>query len=249
MLGGRRSDGSDDEGIIGRSIRKMFSEKREVEALSRGSSQVAISVELLEVYNEKVRDLLSPEIHQDLKVTSNHDVVGNIVVETKSEHEVLKVLEIAQSRRCTKATDSNSESSRSHMVFTLHFVVTDISSQGNIQRAGKLHICDLAGSERLYKSGVSGGALLEESKNINKSLSVLSNVIERLQNGDKNIPFRESKLTFLLQNSLRGNNAKTLAIVCCHGSSEHFNESLGSLRFAEKVNRVELKQQTGNVRS
>lgn len=82
--------------------------------------------------------------------------------------------------------------------------------------------------------------MLEESKNINKSLSVLSNVIERLQAGDSNVPFRESKLTFLLKNSLMG-NSKTLAIVCCNPSAEHFHESLSSLRFAEKVNRIDLK--------
>jgi len=81
---------------------------------------------------------------------------------------------------------------------------------------------------------------LEESKNINKSLSVLSNVIERLQNGDSNVPFRESKLTFLLKNSL-GGNSKTLAIICCNPLTAHFHESLSSLKFAEKVNRVDLK--------
>jgi len=68
----------------------------------------------------------------------------------------------------------------------------------------------------------------------------LSNVIERLQAGDKNIPFRESKLTFLLQNSL-GGNSKTLAVVCCNPLASHFHESLCSLRFAEKVNKVDLK--------
>lgn len=82
--------------------------------------------------------------------------------------------------------------------------------------------------------------MLEETKNINKSLSVLSNVIERLQAGDKTIPFRESKLTYLLQNSLSG-NSKTLAIVCCSPLTTHFHESLCSLRFAEKVNKCELK--------
>ena len=84
------------------------------------------------------------------------------------------------------------------------------------------------------------GALLEESKNINKSLSVLSNVIERLQAGDGNVPFRESKLTWLLKNSLSG-NSKTLAIVCCNPLAGHMSESLCSLKFAEKVNRVDLK--------
>jgi len=262
MLG---EDGN--HGLIGNSVRKMFEEKGEIEALSRGESQVSMSVELLEVYNEKVRDLLSNEKDQDLKVTSN-EVVGNIVVQTETEDAVMKVLSFAQANRCVKATNLNAESSRSHMIFTLHFNVT---AKNGVTRSGKLNICDLAGSERLSKSGahITGvsfavvsfpftsdsaicphitcyylanfqGELLEESKNINKSLSTLSNVIERLQAGDKNVPFRESKLTDLLKNSLTG-NSKTLAIVCCNPLAAHFRQSLCSLRFAEKVNRVELK--------
>ena len=144
MLG---EDGND--GLIGRSVHKMFNEKREMEALSRGATRVSMSVELLEVYNEKVRDLLSSEKDQDLKVTSN-EVVGNIVVQTNTEEEVMKVMALAQSRRCVKATSSNSESSRSHMIFTLHFNVT---TKDGVERNGKLNICDLAGSERLNKSG------------------------------------------------------------------------------------------------
>jgi kinesin family member C1 len=84
------------------------------------------------------------------------------------------------------------------------------------------------------------GTLLKETQNINSSLSVLSNVIERLQAGDKSVPFRESQLTFLLKNSLSG-NSKTLAIVCCNPHASHYHESISSLRFAEKVSRVELK--------
>jgi kinesin family protein C1 len=150
------------------------------------------------------------------------------------------------------------------MLFTINY---SVKMKDGSTRNGKLNICDLAGSERLSKSGThhvgvsfrvdcrfqllwrianiayfrcEQGALLEETKSINKSLSVLSNVIERLQAGDKNIPFRESKLTFLLQNSLSG-NSKTLAIVCCNPLTSHFHESLCSLRFAEKVNKCELK--------
>ena len=81
---------------------------------------------------------------------------------------------------------------------------------------------------------------MKETKAINSSLSVLSNVIERLQSGSANVPYRESKLTFLLQNSL-GGNSKTLAIVCCNPLASHYHESLSSLRFAEKVNKVELQ--------
>lgn len=228
------------EGLIARAVDKMFSAKRELEEISAGSTKCDMSVELLEIYNEQVRDLLVPNAGPSgrevaLKVTSN-EVVGNLRVPTSSEQEVMDVLSLAQSRRCVKATQSNSESSRSHMVFTLHFNVT---MKNGMKRSGKLNVCDLAGSERLSKSGAQGD-ILKETKAINSSLSVLSNVIEKLQAGSTTIPYRESKLTFLLQNSL-GGNSKTLAIVCCNPHAAHFHESLCSLRFAEKVNKVELK--------
>ena len=229
------------QGLISRAVSKLFESKEEIETLSKGKTSVSISVELLEIYNEKIRDLLSPKNTKDqnLKVTSN-DVEGNVLATTSSSEEVMQILDIAQSRRCVKATNSNAESSRSHMVFTIHF---DVTAEGGVSRKGKLHVCDLAGSERLNKSGANasvGGSLLKETKAINSSLSVLSNVIEKLQQGNSNVPFRESKLTMLLQNSL-GGNSKTLAIVCCNPLSSHFHESLCSLRFADKVNKVELK--------
>jgi kinesin family protein C1 len=235
---------ADNKGLISRSISKLFSAKQEIEALSRGDTKVELSVELLEVYNEKIRDLLAPNGGTDgrelnLKVTSK-SVVGNVVLPAQNETEVAKILDKAQNRRCVKATASNAVSSRSHMLFTLHFKT---SSKSGVSREGKLNICDLAGSERLSKSNANahvGGALLKETKCINSSLSALSNVIEKLQAGDSNVPFRESKLTFLLQNSL-GGNSKTLAIVCCNPLQSHFHESLCSLRFAEKVNKVDLK--------
>jgi len=232
------------EGIITRAVNKMFAAKREIEEISKGANKVEMSVELLEIYNEQVRDLLATDSGPDgkeipLKLTSQ-ELVGNVVFPASCESEVMEVLSLAQSRRCVKATQSNAESSRSHMVFTLHF---ECITKGGIKRVGKLNICDLAGSERLGKSGandVVGGDLMNETKNINKSLSVLSNCIEKLQAGSNQIPYRESKLTFLLKNSL-GGNSKTLAIVCCNPHAAHFHESLCSIRFAERVNKVELK--------
>lgn len=142
------------EGIIARSVNKMFAAKRELEELSRGTTKVEMSMELLEIYNEQVRDLLATNSGPDgqeiaLKLTSQ-EVVGNVELPASSEKEVMEVLALAQSRRCVKATQSNAESSRSHMVFTLHFECT---TKGGIKRIGRLNICDLAGSERLSKSG------------------------------------------------------------------------------------------------
>mmetsp|Transcript_32006 Transcript_32006/g.46921 ORF Transcript_32006/g.46921 Transcript_32006/m.46921 type:complete len:1121 (+) Transcript_32006:247-3609(+) len=226
-------------GITSRSVRKLFKSKEEIEASSKGATSVHISVELLEIYNEQVRDLLgaSSTERANLQVNAN-EAVGNVMVSASSEEEVAQILSLAQSRRCVKATKSNAASSRGHLLFTIHFQVKNNNGKG-VNRYGKLHVVDLAGSERINKSGAQG-SLLKEAQHINKSLSTLSNVIEKLQTKQSHIPYRESKLTNLLQNSL-GGDSKTAAIICCSPLSVHFNESLCSLRFAEKVNRVELK--------
>jgi hypothetical protein len=140
------------EGIIGRAVNMLFTAKNEIEVQSRNESTVSLSVELLEVYNEQVRDLLAPKAGPNgkdinLKVTSK-EVIGNIRVQTNSTEDVKKVMALAQKRRCVKATASNAESSRSHMLFTIHFEVS--TKEGT--RQGKLNVCDLAGSERLKKS-------------------------------------------------------------------------------------------------
>lgn len=140
------------EGIVARSVRKLFAAKEAISELTRGESRVEISVELLEVYNEKVRDLLDSSKPDGegaaLKVKAN-EAIGSIVVPTNSEAEVASILETAQSRRCVKATASNAVSSRSHMLFTIYFKVT---GRDGSSRVGKLNVCDLAGSERLGKS-------------------------------------------------------------------------------------------------
>lgn len=139
----------ENKGIIGRAVEKLFLAKHDIELMSCNETEVSISVELLEVYNEKVRDLLSSSNPKEVKVSSG-EVIGNRIVSKITEEQVMKLLSLAQSRRCVKSTCSNSESSRSHMVFTVHF---DVKMKDGIQRNGKLNICDLAGSERLNKSG------------------------------------------------------------------------------------------------
>ena len=233
---------SGNEGIIYRSIRKLFGAKTQIEELSKGGKIVSLSVELLEIYNEQVRDLLSTKAggHETSLKISGNKAVGSINQPVTNEAGVFKILQRAQKLRTVKATSSNATSSRSHFLFTIDFCVT---SEDGTKQVGKLNVCDLAGSERLSKSGanVTGrGALLKETQNINLSLSNLSNVIEKLQNGDKNVPYRDSKLTMLLQNSL-GGNSKTLCIVCANPLQTHFHETLCSLRFAAKINKVDLK--------
>ncbi|KAL3807868.1 hypothetical protein ACHAXA_010641 [Cyclostephanos tholiformis] len=226
-----------DRGLIPRAVKMLFEAKREIER--SGLEFVNISVELLEIYNEEVRDLLDDGQLIKLKLRVN-EAVGNVKVNAQDEREVDGILKMAQERRCVKATKVNAESSRSHLLFTIHFNGLSNDDASAIRRSGSLHIIDLAGSERLNKSG-SHGALLTEAKHINCSLLALASVIEKLQAKEKHIPYRDSKLTYLLQNFL-GGDSKTLAIVCCSPHKDHFNESLNSLRFAEKVSRVELKK-------
>eukprot|EP00551_Chaetoceros_affinis_P019312 CAMPEP_0203726086 /NCGR_PEP_ID=MMETSP0092-20131115/8828_1 /ASSEMBLY_ACC=CAM_ASM_001090 /TAXON_ID=426623 /ORGANISM="Chaetoceros affinis, Strain CCMP159" /LENGTH=239 /DNA_ID=CAMNT_0050607209 /DNA_START=14 /DNA_END=729 /DNA_ORIENTATION=+ len=236
MLGNDESPG-----VIRKSIRKLFNEKRALEEASKGAASAQISVELLEIYNEQVRDLLNEkkgtEGYENFNLAlSSNEAVGNVVFEANHEEEVFSVLEKAQKRRCVKATKSNAESSRSHLIFSMNYIVTKASG---VQRKSKLSICDLAGSERLSKSE-SYGSARKEAQHINKSLSTLSNVIEKLQQKSNHVPYRESKLTCLLHNSL-GGDSKTLAIICCNPLGDHFQESTCSLRFAQKLNKVELK--------
>ena len=142
------------EGIVTRAVSKLFAAKQEMENVSHGNTQVEISVELLEIYNEEVRDLLAPDSRSQKLKIANSDIVGNVLATAENKDDVMSILDLAQGRRCVKATQSNSESSRSHMVFTVHF---ELTSKEGIQRRGKLHICDLAGSERLSKSKANDG--------------------------------------------------------------------------------------------
>lgn len=222
MLG--NNERKDEEGMITRAIRMLVeANKKRTEA---GGKQNELGIEMVEVYNEKVFDLLATSGNIEVSNTQEHTVLEADDVES-----VLDVVKKAQNRRCVRATNSNAESSRSHLLFTIH-----------LNGQNKLNICDLAGSERLSKSG-SNGVSLKETQNINSSLSCLSNVIERLQNKNSkgHIPYRDSKLTYLLKDSLSGKDSKTLAIVCCNPLVDNYQESLCSLRFASKVAKVELK--------
>lgn len=244
MLGGGSCD---QNGLVMKGVKKLFDSKRNLESVSQGLSYVDISVELLEIYNEQVRDLMAVKRdgsgYKSLNISVNsNEAIGNVVLQTSSEDDVLKVLATAQKLRCVKSTKSNEESSRSHLIFTVNFVVKDSSDM--VVRKSKLHVCDLAGSERLSKSEAIG-ATLKETQHINKSLSTLSNVIEKLQQKSPHVPYRESKLTYLLRNSL-GGDSKTLAIVCCNPLAEHYQETSCSLKFATKLSKVELRAM-GNI--
>uniref|UniRef100_D8Q2L2 C-terminal kinesin n=1 Tax=Schizophyllum commune (strain H4-8 / FGSC 9210) TaxID=578458 RepID=D8Q2L2_SCHCM len=192
-------------------------------------------------------------IKHDPRTGQTH-VTGVTTLPLPSPAAVRGLLARAAARRSVAATMANSRSSRSHAVFTVKVVGRRGGSTfvggGGETRIGALHLVDLAGSERLAHSGVGEAGLvngvnvrLKETQAINKSLSALGDVIaalgERGASGERHIPYRNSKLTYLLQNSL-GGNSKTLMIVNVSPLAAHLGETLTSLRFATKVNNTTI---------
>ena len=246
-----REDG--DEGLIPRAVQQVF---ERAGVLGRRGWDMAITAEMLEVYNEQVRDLLSGmpggqptataarrtrstagdaaklDICLDPE-TGETCVPGLTRVQVGSWEDVHGVLERAASARSTGATASNAASSRSHCVFTLR--VTATHSESGQNRRGVLNLVDLAGSERLGKSGATGERLKETQK-INKSLSALGSVLSALGAGDRHVPFRNSKLTHLLSPCLADTTTcRTLMIATLSPTASDAHESQCTLRFAAGV--------------
>ncbi|KAH8116258.1 kinesin-domain-containing protein [Phellopilus nigrolimitatus] len=238
--------GSNEEtaGMIPRAVEQVF---RVAESMKSKGWEYNLEGQFLEIYNETINDLLGKAEFDKKKHEIRHEngstrVTDAVVVPLKSASQVRSLLSIAQSRRTTAATLMNERSSRSHSVFTLRIFGTN--SQSGETCEGSLNLVDLAGSERLNSSGAgSDKDRLKETQNINKSLSALADVIaalgEKGDKADKHIPYRNSKLTFLLQNSLSG-NSKTLMVLNLSPLAAHLGESLCSLRFATKVNNTTL---------
>merc|ERR1711953_763660 len=156
---------------------------------------------------------------------------------------VLALMGRADSTRTTVSTNMNEHSSRSHMLMSVF--VRGFNKPANIEYRGRLYLVDLAGSERVAKSGATGQTL-KEAQHINKSLSALGDVMSALQNKQKFIPFRNSKLTYLMQNSL-GGHAKTIMFINICPTNEHCVETLSSLKFAKRVSKVELGKAEADV--
>ncbi|KAH9803277.1 kinesin-like protein KIN-14N [Citrus sinensis] len=238
------------KGLIPRSLEQIFQTRQSL--LSQGW-KYEMQVSMLEIYNETIRDLLST--NRDASRLENacngkqyaikHDASGNThvtdltVVDVCSTKEVSYLLDRAAHSRSVGKTQMNEQSSRSHFVFTLRISGLNESTEQQVQ--GILNLIDLAGSERLSKSG-STGDRLKETQAINKSLSSLSDVIFALAKKEKkedHVPFRNSKLTYLLQPCL-GGDSKTLMFVNISPEASSVGESLCSLRFAARVNACEI---------
>ena len=147
---------------------------------------------------------------------------------------IINAIETGKSYRASAATLMNAESSRSHSILSI--LVNQHNSSTGRQRKGKIFLVDLAGSEKISKTGAQG-LRLEEAKNINKSLTALGMVINGLCDGSPHVPYRDSKLTRILQDSL-GGNSKTTLIICCASESRHGQETVTTLRFGERAKRI-----------
>ena len=172
-----------------------------------------------------------------------------IPIETKESSEGMVQLEalmgVAARARSVASTKMNSQSSRSHSVFMLH--LNGYNDDSGAIVSGALNLCDLAGSERLDRSGAGADAKrLKETQSINKSLSCLGDVFNALATGAAHVPYRNSKLTYLLQDCLSG-DGKALMFVNLSPTTASSSESLCSLRFAQRVNQVELGKATKNI--
>jgi kinesin family protein 3/17 len=212
-------------------------------ALNRSNDKYLVRASYFEIYNEEILDLLSPsaadkqlELHEsDTGAVFVKDLTDVVV---KSVAEIDGVLQKGKKNRSVGATLMNAESSRSHSIFSI--VVECCSSKDDQKdriRVGKLNLVDLAGSERQSKTGATGDRLKEATK-INLSLSALGNVISALVDGKSNhVPYRDSKLTRILQDSLGGN---TKTVMCANAGPADYNydESLSTLRYANRAKNI-----------
>ncbi|KAJ4359664.1 Kinesin heavy chain [Didymosphaeria variabile] len=225
------------KGIIPRIVEQIFAS-----ILSSASDiEYTVRVSYMEIYMERIRDLLVPQ-NDNLPVHEEKNrgvyVKGLLEVYVSSVEEVYEVMRRGGDARAVSATNMNAESSRSHSIFVITVSQKNVSTGS--MKSGQLFLVDLAGSEKVGKTGASGQTL-EEAKKINKSLSALGMVINSLTDGkSSHVPYRDSKLTRILQESLGGNSRTTL-IINCSPSSYNDSETLSTLRFGMRAKSIKNK--------
>ncbi|CAJ1936898.1 unnamed protein product [Sphenostylis stenocarpa] len=207
-------------GVNYRALNDLFRISSSRESLT----EYEIGVQMVEIYNEQVRDLL---------IT---DVPDASLFPVKLPSDVIKLMDIGLKNRAIGATAMNERSSRSHSVVSIHVSGKDLKTGSTM--FGNLHLVDLAGSERVDRAEVTGDRL-KEAQHINKSLSALGDVIFSLAQKSPHVPYRNSKLTQLLQTSL-GGQAKTLMFVQINSDASSYSETMSTLKFAERVSGIEL---------
>ncbi|XP_066527443.1 kinesin-like protein KIF3B [Hoplias malabaricus] len=227
-------------GVIPNSFEHIFTH------ISRSQNQqYLVRASYLEIYQEEIRDLLSKDQSRRLELKERPDT-GVYVKDlssfvTKSVREIEHVMNVGNQNRSVGATNMNEHSSRSHAIFVITIECSELGPDGeNHIRVGKLNLVDLAGSERQTKTGAQGERLKEATK-INLSLSALGNVISALVDGKStHIPYRDSKLTRLLQDSL-GGNARTVMVANIGPASYNVEETLTTLRYSNRAKNIKNK--------
>ncbi|XP_067873914.1 kinesin-like protein KIF3C isoform X2 [Heterodontus francisci] len=227
-------------GIIPNSFEQIFTH------ISRSQDQqYLVRASYLEIYQEEIRDLLNKDQNKKLELKEKPETgvyikdLSSFV--TKNVKEIEHVMNVGNQTRSVASTNMNEYSSRSHAIFVVTVECSELGLDGeNHIRVGKLNLVDLAGSERQSKTGVQGERLKEATK-INLSLSALGNVISALVDGKStHIPYRDSKLTRLLEDSL-GGNAKTIMVATIGPTSSNYEESLTTLRYASRTKNIKNK--------
>lgn len=211
-----------------------------------------VEISMLEIYNEQVYDLLhdqygggqSDGVSLDLRTTPDNLVIvpGLRQYKVHDMDEVDTVFSRGAKNRATSSTNLNNQSSRSHLITIVEVTVEENEGTSS---TGRLFLVDLAGSERINKSGAKG-QVLKEAQYINKSLSALGDVMEALDSKQRHIPFRNSKLTYLLQNAL-GGNSKTMMIFTVCPTDLTSDETLFTLQFAQRVRNITLTTAHRNI--
>lgn len=234
------SSDPDRRGVIPNSFQHIFTQ------ISRTQNQkYLVRSSYLEIYQEEIRDLLCKDNNKKLELKESPDfgvyVRDLSSVVTKDAKEIEHVMRIGNQSRSVGFTNMNERSSRSHAIFLITVECSELGPDGEDHiRVGKLNMVDLAGSERQSKSGAKGKRLKEATK-INLSLSALGNVISALVDGKStHVPYRDSKLTRLLQDSL-GGNAKTVMIATVGPSHKNHDETLATLRYASRAKNIKNK--------
>lgn len=233
---GTNIDDDEGRGVIPRIVEQIFASIMS----SPGTIEYTVRVSYMEIYMERIRDLLAPK-NDNLPVHEKSRgvyVKGLLKIYVSSVQEVYEVMRRGGNARAVAATNMNQESSRSYSIFVI--TITQKNVEMGSAKSGQLFLVDLAGSEKVGKTGASGQTL-EEAKKINKSLGALGMVINALTDGkSSHVPYRDSKLTRILQESLGGSSRTTL-IINCSPSSYNDAETLSTLRFGTRAKSIKNK--------
>ncbi len=236
-------------GVAPRSLNQLFGEVN-----SRIEFEFRVSCTYMEIYNERVFDLLqdlsNPDVASDFTIAEEKDGRGTFVrglteIEVGNENEALNLLFSGELARTTAQHKLNRRSNRSHSIFTIYVQQRQRSGVSERVTHSKLHLVDLAGSERLKKTidADSEDTTRKESMAINQSLTYLEQCVMKLAQKSSHIPYRQSKLTNILKDTL-GANCKTLMIACIYGEDHHLEETTSTLKLASRMMRVQNETST-----